>query len=114
MQNSTLVENPTELNPSAQKRTPAQTAMGLFCLLFVIATPEAAFAAAAPWENTVNAVIGFLNGGLTRSVGILIVMGLGFMAWSGKLTMGVAVKVIIGFVFVFGAAAIADLFIGSV
>ncbi len=88
-------------------------ALVLLSILAVALMPEVAMAG-TPWDNMLNGVIGFLNAGTVRLVAILVVMGLGFLAWAGKLTMGKAAGVIGGIVLVFGAAAIADLFIGTV
>lgn len=98
-----------------KKRSNFQTMFAFAMICLVMAMPSEAHAAgAAPWENMVNSIIGFLTNGLSRAIGIVVIIGLGFAAWAGKLTWGLAGKVILGFVFIFGAAAIADLFIGSV
>lgn len=85
--------------------------MFMFCALAVF-TPEFAFA--DPWDGAADWVLGLLTGGLTRTIAIICIIGCGVAAWAGKLSMDWAVKIIVGFVFVFGSAAIADAIISAV
>lgn len=99
--------------PADQGSNCRNTALAMLSILAMAAMPEVALAG-TPWDNMLNGVIGFLNAGTVRLIAILFVMGLGFLAWAGKLTVGKAGGFIGGIVLVFGAATVADLFIGSV
>jgi type IV secretion system protein VirB2 len=106
----------SEVSKGTPARKGSENQKQVFALLPILAIalmPDVAMAA-NPWDNMLNGVIGFLNGGTTRLVAILVVIALGFLAWFGKLTMGKAGGFIGGIVLVFGAAAIADLFIATV
>lgn len=83
------------------------TMLGLFACM-----PQLALA--APWDDMANTIIDALTGGLSRSIAIIACIGLGLAAWAGKLSWGMVGKFIAGIVFIFGAAAIVDLFIGGV
>jgi type IV secretory pathway VirB2 component (pilin) len=80
-------------------------------ILFFIS--QKAFAQDAPWESVLIAIIDILNGPTARALAILSVIGLGLVAWFGRITLARAGGVIIGLVLVFGASSIADLFIAE-
>ncbi|WP_293644411.1 TrbC/VirB2 family protein [Thiolapillus sp.] len=80
-------------------------------LIFLMVLPS--FAWAGPIENGVQWVLDLLTSGIGRSVAIIAIVILGFMAFFGKLTAERAVHFIIGIVLVFGGAAIVDLLIGA-
>lgn len=96
------------------KELKAKQVFSLFALCVLVAAPDLALAAAQPWDNTINAVIGIFTGGLARAIAILVCIGLGVAAWLGKLSWKAVGGLVGGFVLVFGAAAIADFFIASV
>jgi len=70
----------------------------LLFLVLVLVLPNVAMA--EPWDSLADSVLAILTGGVTRTVAIIVCIGLGIAAW--------------GIVFVFGAAAIVDFFIGTV
>lgn len=80
--------------------------------LFVVAMlPELALA--APWDGAATQILAIFTGGLTRTIAIIAVIALGIAAIAGKLSWDWAIKVIIGIVFIFGAAAIVDYIIAA-
>lgn len=97
----------------AEERQAARFAMTLFCTMAVFA-PQFAFAGGMPWDGAADWVLASLNGGLTRTIAIICVIACGIAAWAGKLSIDWAVKIVIGIVFVFGAAAIVDGISGAV
>lgn len=84
-----------------------------FCAVSLVA-PDMAFAGSTPWDGAADWVLGVLTGGLTRTIAIICVIACGIMAWAGKLSMEWAVKIVVGIVFVFGAATIVDAISGAV
>lgn len=83
----------------------------MFCAIAAV-MPQFAFA--DPWDGAADWVLGILTGGLARTIAIICIIACGIAAWAGKLSMDWAVKIIVGFVFVFGSATIADAIIGAV
>lgn len=80
--------------------------------LFVIASFNLAFA--GPVEDGVDWVLNLLTNGIARSVAIIGIVILGYMAWAGRITGEACVKYILGIVLVFGSATIVDLIISAV
>lgn len=80
--------------------------------LAAMITSESVFAAAAiyPWESTATQAITFFTSGLTRSLAILAVIGLGIAALFGKMSWEYAGKIIIGIALIFGAPTVVDFF----
>lgn len=72
------------------------------------------FAAAAPWDGALQKAIDLLNGTTMRLLAILALMVVGIMSMRGRIPWGIAGSIICGIIFMFGAAWIADTFIGSV
>lgn len=70
-------------------------------------------AMAAPWDGAATTVLGWLTGGLTRTIAIVAVIACGIMAVFGKLSWDWAVKIIVGIVLIFGSATIVDLVIAG-
>lgn len=66
---------------------------------------------ATNFETMIQAVIGFLTGTIAKSVAVLAVVFLGFMAMMGKLAWDVAGKVILGIILIFSATQIVQLFV---
>ncbi|MBL4571589.1 MAG: TrbC/VIRB2 family protein [Gammaproteobacteria bacterium] len=81
----------------------------MFLMTFAL-FPETA-AAANPWDNTINTIIGSLTGTTARLIAVLVCIGLGYAAWIGRLSWKLTGSFIGGIILVFGATAIADLFI---
>lgn len=67
---------------------------------------EPTIAMAAPWDQAVRAISDTLTGTLGRTIAIIAVVVLGFMAMAGKLEWMNAIKVVVGIVIVFSAAQI--------
>lgn len=81
--------------------------IALFCMMPNVAS-------AAPWDDMADKILELLTNGFSRTIAIIVCIGLGFAAWAGKLTWSMAGRFIGGIVFIFGAAIIVDLFIGAV
>lgn len=83
-----------------------------FLLLFVLAiAPQIAMA--APWNTAATQVLSIFQGGLSRIIAVLAVTACGFAALAGKLSWDWAIKIILGIVFIFGAAPIVDYLIAG-
>ncbi len=93
-----------------------------FLLLIVAAlavtAAEPAFAqtsgAFAPLETAVQMIVDFITGPFGRLLAIIAVIGLGFLAFAGRLSWFTAGAVVIGIGLVFGAPAIVDQMISAV
>lgn len=83
----------------------------LLALAFVAVMPEMALA--APWDGAANKVLEIFTGGLTRTLAIIAVIACGIAAIAGKLSWDWAIKIIVGIVLIFGAAAIVDYVIAA-
>ncbi|CAG0944368.1 hypothetical protein ANRL1_01717 [Anaerolineae bacterium] len=84
----------------------AVMAMGTFALM-----PEMAMA--APWDSVATSVLGIFTNGLTRTLAIIAVIACGIAAIAGKLSWDWGIKIIVGIVLIFGAAAIVDYIIAA-
>lgn len=103
-------ENVKKGNKKASKlRQAIAHAWLLACLAFL---PEIAMA--SPIENGVNWVVELLTTGIARSVAIIGIAILGYLAWMGRITGEACGKFIAGIVLVFGGATIVDLIIAAV
>lgn len=80
--------------------------------LFVLVSFNRAFA--GPIEDGVDWLLDLLTNGIARSVAIIGIVILGYMAWAGRITGEACVKFIGGIVLVFGGATIVDLLISAV
>jgi type IV secretory pathway VirB2 component (pilin) len=60
--------------------------------------------------NFILQLVGILTGPLARSIGIIVVIGSGIAVWLGHMTGSLLFRIVIGATFVFGGAAIIDLF----
>lgn len=78
----------------------------MFACAIAVFLPEVAMA--NPWDQGADYVLSILQGGLARTIAIICVIACGIAAWAGKLSVDWAVKIVVGLVFVFGAAAIVD------
>lgn len=71
--------------------------------------PVAAFAQdAAPIEGVFDWLVGVLQGNIARSIAIIAVCFLGFMAMTGRLAWPLAFSIVVGIAFVFGASTLVD------
>jgi type IV secretion system protein VirB2 len=100
--------NPTE---PAFKQKQAFFIMAMATLM-VLASFNLAFA--GPIEDGVDWVLDLLTNGIARSVAIIGIVILGYLAWAGKITGEACLKFVLGIVLVFGGASIVDLIISAV
>lgn len=105
----TLFGKTRAVSEETNKRTLAVLG-GLAVLAFAL-MPEMAFA--APWDGAANQVLAIFTGGLTRTIAIIAVIACGIAAMAGKLSWDWAIKIVIGIVLIFGAAAIVDYVIAA-
>jgi len=68
----------------------------------------------APLETAVQMIVDFITGPFGRLLAIIAVIGLGFLAFAGRLSWFTAGAVVIGIGLVFGAPAIVDQMISAV
>ena len=82
------------------------------CVGAACMVPEIAMAG-APWDSAATSVLAIFTGGLTRTLAIIAVIACGIAAIAGKLSWDWAIKIIVGIVLIFGAAAIVDYVIAA-
>lgn len=84
--------------------------------LAVLAEPALAqgSGAFAPLETAVQMIVDFITGPFGRLLAIIAVIGLGFLAFAGRLSWFTAGAVVLGIGLVFGAPAIVDQMIAAV
>ena len=90
---------------------------GLIVLSFLLIAGEAyaqSSGTLAPVQSTLTTLVTALTGPIATSLAILAVIACGFLAWSGRLTWGIAGSVIFGIVLVFGSAQIVQFFQAAV
>ncbi len=68
----------------------------------------------APLQTAVQMIVDFITGPFGRLLAIIAVIGLGFLAFAGRLSWFTAGAVVIGMGLVFGAPAIVDQLIAAV
>ncbi len=78
------------------------------------ALAQATNQAFAPLQTVVQAVVDFITGPFGRLIAIIAVIGLGFLAFAGRLSWFTAGAVVLGIGLVFGAPAIVDQLISTV
>lgn len=93
---------------SNKKMNSVMAIMGIFTLALI---PDIAMA--APWDSTATKVLEIFTGGMTRTIAIIAVIACGIAAMAGKLSWDWAIKIIVGIVLIFGAAAIVDYVISA-
>ncbi len=77
--------------------------------LIVALVPTLAYAQdAAPIQGALDWLVSLLQGAIARSVAIIAVCFLGFLAMTGRLAWGLAGSIIIGIALVFGATTLVD------
>lgn len=103
-----------------ERRAPKGVALiGIIALLQII-TADTVLAqtsgggAFAPLETAVQMIVDFITGPFGRLLAIIAVIGLGFLAFAGRLSWFTAGAVVIGIGLVFGAPAIVDQMISAV
>jgi len=107
------IDNKTINQTVAKKVSKARETLALaWVFLSVFLIPSAAHA--NPIEQGVEWLLDLLTNGIARSVAIIAIVVLGYMAFAGRLTAELAIKWILGIVLVFGGAAIVDLIIAAV
>lgn len=84
----------------------------VWLLVCIALLPEIAMA--NPIEEGVDWVLDLLTNGIARSVAIIGIVILGYLAWMGRITGESCGKYIAGIVLVFGGATIVDLIIAAV
>ncbi len=67
-----------------------------------------------PLQTAVQMIVDFITGPFGRLMAIIAVIGLGFLAFAGRLSWMTAGAVVLGIGLVFGAPAIVDQMISSV
>jgi type IV secretion system protein VirB2 len=96
------------------KSTKSQTVLLMAGVIFLVAAPEMAFAAADPIKAGIDWIGDLLTNGIARSAAIVAIAILGYLAWFGHMTGERAIKFIAGIILVFGGASIVDLISGAV
>jgi type IV secretion system protein VirB2 len=98
---------------SAYPRSAARIAGIAAAFLFLIGE---AFAQGTlqPVQSTLQTLVQALTGPIATSLAILAVIACGFLAFTGRLTWGIAGSVIFGIVLVFGSAQIVQFFQSAV
>jgi type IV secretion system protein VirB2 len=84
------------------------------CVTADVAMAQATNQAFAPLLTVVQAVVDFITGPFGRLVAIIAVIGLGFLAFAGRLSWFTAGAVVLGIGLVFGAPAIVDQLMATV
>jgi len=92
------------------QRTLANLLLAFLTLTFLIA-PEIAMA--EPWDDVAQSILDIFTGGLARTIAIIAIIACGVMAMVGKLSWQWVIYIVVGLCLIFGAAAIADFFIGA-
>lgn len=98
---------------------PGKRPMAFGVIIFAcLVLAEPAFAqssgAFAPLETAVQMIVDFITGPFGRLLAIIAVIGLGFLAFAGRLSWFTAGAVVLGIGLVFGAPAIVDQMIAAV
>jgi len=91
-------------------RLRAKAVLSLALLATSIAlVPELAYAqSATPIEGILDWAVGLLQGNVGRSLMIIAVCFCGFLFLTGRMAWNVAISIIIGIAFIFGAAELVD------
>ncbi|WP_114217136.1 TrbC/VirB2 family protein [Ochrobactrum sp. 3-3] len=79
-----------------------------------LALAQGASGAFAPLQTAVQMIVDFITGPFGRLLAIVAVIGLGFLAFAGRLSWFTAGAVILGIGLVFGAPTIVDEMISAV
>ncbi|MFQ6242720.1 TrbC/VirB2 family protein [Sinorhizobium meliloti] len=79
-----------------------------------VALAQGAGGAFGPLQTAVQMIVDFITGPFGRLLAIIAVIGLGFLAFAGRLSWFTAGAVVMGIGLVFGAPAIVDEMISAV
>lgn len=108
------------LSRTAARVTASRVAVAISVLVLAQLTSvnpamaQATNQAFAPLQTVVQAVVDFITGPFGRLIAIIAVIGLGFLAFAGRLSWFTAGAVVLGIGLVFGAPAIVDQLISTV
>jgi len=89
-----------------------QSIANLWFITAMCLLPEIALA--NPVTDGVDWLLDLLTNGIARSLAIIGIVVLGYLAWAGRITGELCGKYILGIVFVFGGATLVDLIIAAV
>jgi type IV secretion system protein VirB2 len=109
-----------KLHLTPNRKTTLQAALALSAIAVTqmvtadVAIAQATNQAFAPLQTVVQAVVDFITGPFGRLIAIIAVIGLGFLAFAGRLSWFTAGAVVLGIGLVFGAPAIVDQLISTV
>ena len=109
--------NQTAPNFVSRAKRPALLVLAAATIAVMAAEPALAqqtSGAFAPLETAVQMIVDFITGPFGRLLAIIAVIGLGFLAFAGRLSWFTAGAVVIGIGLVFGAPAIVDQMIQAV
>ena len=98
---------------SAVPRSAARIA-GIAAAFLLVAGEAFAQGTLQPVQSTLQTLVQALTGPIATSLAILAVIACGFLAFTGRLTWGIAGSVIFGIVLVFGSAQIVQFFQSAV
>jgi type IV secretion system protein VirB2 len=98
---------------SAYPRSTARI-VGIAASLLFFAGEAFAQGTLQPVQSTLQTLVQALTGPIATSLAILAVIACGFLAFTGRLTWGIAGSVIFGIVLVFGSAQIVQFFQSAV
>ena len=101
-------------NAAAKREVSAKTLTTIGMLLIALFLMAPDLAMAEPWDSAAQKVLDIFTGGLARTLAIIAVIACGIAAIAGKVSWDWAIKIIIGIVLIFGAAAIVDYIISAV
>lgn len=106
---SAYKQNAAEKQQISQKTLAVMAAS--FLAVFLLIAPEMAMA--EPWDDVAQSILDIFTGGLARTLAIIAIIACGVMAMVGKLSWQWVIYIVLGLCLIFGAAAIADFFIGA-
>lgn len=107
-----------QISQSASTTTRRALQIAGMCAVVQLASIDLALAQSsgpfAPLETAVQMIVDFITGPFGRLLAIIAVIGLGFLAFAGRLSWFTAGAVVLGIGLVFGAPAIVDQMISAV
>nr|WP_245635147.1 TrbC/VirB2 family protein [Marinobacterium profundum] len=106
------ISNADAVEGTQKPNTLRKIMANIWLLACITLLPEVAMA--NPIEDGVDWVLDLLTNGIARSVAIIGIVFLGYLAWMGRITGEACGKFVAGIVLVFGGASIVDLIIAAV